>query len=156
MRIKRKRAMVALAIVAALGLSACGSSSNDDGGSSGPKLSNKAVDDVVNPSDAKGGTLKMALAGGWGDSFDPGNTYYAYSWNMARNYARSLVMFKPAPGKQSLELVPDTGDRPGQVLRRRQDLDLHDPEGPEDGGRHARSPPRTSRTPSRAPSTARS
>ena len=26
---------------------------------------------------------------------------------MARNYSRTLVMFKPAPGKQSLELVPD-------------------------------------------------
>ncbi|MET0839264.1 MAG: ABC transporter substrate-binding protein [Marmoricola sp.] len=106
MRITRKRAMVALAVVAALGLSACGSSSDGDN-SSGPKLSNKAVDNVVNPSDAKGGTLKTALGGAWGDSFDPGNTYYAYSWNMARNYARSLVMFKPAPGKQSLELVPD-------------------------------------------------
>jgi peptide/nickel transport system substrate-binding protein len=107
MRIMRKRAWVALAIVAALGLSACGSSSKDSG-SSGPQLNNKAVNDVVNPSDAKGGTLKAAMAGGWGDSFDPGNTYYAYSWNMARNYSRTLVMFKPAPGKQSLELVPDT------------------------------------------------
>ncbi len=62
---------------------------------------------MVNPSDEKGGTLKMGLGATWGDSFDPGNTYYAYSWNMARNYARSLVMFKPAPGKASLELVPD-------------------------------------------------
>ncbi len=62
---------------------------------------------MVDPSDQKGGTLHAALGATWGDSFDPGNTYYAYSWNMARNYARSLVMFKPAPGKQSLELVPD-------------------------------------------------
>ncbi len=109
MRIKRKRAMVALAIVAALGLSACGSTSKDSGGGGGsePKLSNKATDAVVDPSDSKGGTLKAALGTTWGDSFDPGNTYYAYSWNMARNYSRSLVMFKPAPGKASLELVPD-------------------------------------------------
>ena len=72
-----------------------------------PKLDNQAVDSVVDASDQKGGTLKMALGATWGDSFDPGNTYYAYSWNLARNYTRSLVMFKPAPGKQSLELVPD-------------------------------------------------
>jgi peptide/nickel transport system substrate-binding protein len=107
MRIKRKRAMVALAAVAALGLSACGTSKSSSDGGSTPQLDNKAIDTVVNASDAKGGTLKAGLGGTWGDSFDPGNTYYAYSWNMARNYARSLVMFKPAPGKASLELVPD-------------------------------------------------
>ena len=49
----------------------------------------------------------MGLGGPWGDSFDPGDTYYGYSWNLVRNYARTLVMFKPAPGKQGLELVPD-------------------------------------------------
>jgi peptide/nickel transport system substrate-binding protein len=106
MRTTRKRAAVALIAAAVLGLSACGTS-NSKAGSSGPQLDNKAVDTVVNPSDAKGGTLKMALGATWGDSFDPGNTYYAYSWNLARNYTRSLVMFKPAPGKKSLELVPD-------------------------------------------------
>ena len=46
-------------------------------------------------------------------------------------------MFKPAPGKAGLELVPDLADGPRQVLRRRQDLDLHDPAGPEVRGRHA-------------------
>ena len=106
MRTTRKRAAVALIAAAVLGLSACGTSSSK-GGSSGPKLDNKGVDSVVNPSTHKGGTLKMALGTVWGDSFDPGNTYYAYSWNLARNYSRTLVMFKPAPGKKSLEVVPD-------------------------------------------------
>jgi peptide/nickel transport system substrate-binding protein len=107
MRIKRKRALVALAAVAALGLSACGTSKDSSEGGSGSKLDNKAVDSVVRASDEKGGTLKMALGGIWGDSFDPGNTYYAYSWNLARNYSRSLLMFKPGPGDDSQELVPD-------------------------------------------------
>jgi len=101
---------VLVAVIAAgvLGLSACGASNNDDGGNdTAPKLSNKGVDSVVDPSDAKGGTLKMALAGSWGDSFDPGDTYYGYSWNLLRNYARTLVMFKPAPGKKGLQVVPD-------------------------------------------------
>jgi len=107
MRIKRKRAVVALAVVAALGLSACGSDSSS-GGSSAPKLDNKALDSVASPSDAEGGTLKMGLASEWGDStIDPGETYYGYSWNLLRNFARTLVMFKPAPGKKGLELVPD-------------------------------------------------
>jgi peptide/nickel transport system substrate-binding protein len=108
MRIKRKRAMVVLAAVAALGLSACGSGDSGGGGSSAPKLDNKGLDSAVNPSDTKGGTIKYGLASEWGDStIDPGETYYGYSWDMLRNFARTLVMFKPAPGKQGLELVPD-------------------------------------------------
>src|SRR4051812_11404435 len=107
MRTTRKRAAAALIVVAALGLAACGTSKSSGGSSSEPKLDNKASTQVVNPSDEKGGTLKMALGAAWGDSFDPGDTYYGYSFNLLRNYARTLVMFKPAPGKQGLELVPD-------------------------------------------------
>ncbi len=108
MRTTRKRVLVAVIAAGVLGLSACGASNNDDGGNdTAPKLSNKGVDSVVDPSDAKGGTLKMALAGSWGDSFDPGDTYYGYSWNLLRNYERTLVMFKPAPGKKGLQVVPD-------------------------------------------------
>ena len=111
MRVLRKRAAVALVAAAALGLSACGGgtggSSGSGGGGSAPKLDNKALTSVANASTHKGGTLKMALGGPWGDSFDPGDTYYGYSWDLLRNYARQLVMFKPAPGKQGLELVPD-------------------------------------------------
>ena len=108
MRMTRKRAAVALIAAAALGLGACGTS-KDSGGSdsSAPKMDNKGSTEVVNPSDQKGGTLKMALGATWGDSFDPGDTYYGYSWNLGRNYFRTLVMNKPAPGKQGLELVPD-------------------------------------------------
>jgi peptide/nickel transport system substrate-binding protein len=110
MRIKRKRVVVALVAVAALGLvAACGggSSSSSKGGAAAPKLSNSGVDNIANPSTHKGGTLKMALGGPWGDSFDPGNTYYGYSWNLLRNYARTLTMFKTGPGKAGGELVPD-------------------------------------------------
>lgn len=110
MRKTRTRALVALAATAALGLSACGGGGGDNGNSGSknePKLSNAALDKVVDPTDKKGGTLKMGLAGEWGDTVDPGETYYGYSWNMLRNYARTLVMFKAAPGKEGVELVPD-------------------------------------------------
>ena len=108
MRIKPKRAVVAMAAAAALVLSGCGSDDGGDGGSSEPKLDNKGLDSVVEPSDTKGGTLRMGLASEWGDStIDPGETYYGYSWNLLRNFARTLVQFKPAPGKQGLEIVPD-------------------------------------------------
>ena len=59
---------------------------------------NAAIDKVFNPSDKKGGTLKIAISADW-DSVDPGDTYYGLSWNLLRLYGRSLTMFKAAPGK---------------------------------------------------------
>ena len=75
MRITRKRAAVALVAVAALGLqlpAAPTSDGGDGGGSSEPKLDNKALDKVVNPSDEKGGTLKMAPRRRLGRQLRPG------------------------------------------------------------------------------------
>src|SRR3954453_12818315 len=113
MRSRRTKALMALVATAALGLTACGGNS-DNGGSGGSGSGeaaansfNAGVGKIWNPSDAKGGTLKMGQAGDWADSVDPGNTYYGYSWDFARLYARSLTMFKPAPGKAGLQLVPD-------------------------------------------------
>ena len=99
---------MALGAVTALGLSACGggSSNSNSGGGSSTASFNAAMDKVYNPSDKKGGVVKMANAGDW-DSLDTGETYYGYSWDFARNYSRALVMFKSAPGSGSDELVPD-------------------------------------------------
>lgn len=74
---------------------------------------NAALTAVFNPSDKKGGTLKMAISSDW-DSVDPGDTYYGLSWNLLRLYGRSLVMFKTAPGSASAELVPDLAESLGQ------------------------------------------
>ncbi|MDT7614763.1 MAG: peptide/nickel transport system substrate-binding protein [Pseudonocardiales bacterium] len=100
MRSRRRVAVVALGAVAALVLAACG------GGSSSSSGSSSEVNGVHNPSDVTGGTLRYANSGDW-DSLDPADTYYAYSWNFARLYGRSLVMFKSAPGAQGTTLVPD-------------------------------------------------
>ena len=75
---------------------------------------NAASTSVVNPSDKKGGTLKFANPGDW-DTLDPGETYYAWSWNFARLYGRSLMMFKSAPGKEGNQLVPDLAEGPGEA-----------------------------------------
>ncbi len=108
MRTMRKRGAAALVAVAALGLSACGSGGGGGGSSAGePDLDNGGLGKVVAESDEKGGTLTFGLAGEWGDTVDPGETYYGYSWDMLRNYARTLVMFKTEPGKAGLELTPD-------------------------------------------------
>ena len=114
---RNRRTLVAGTAVLALALSAgCGGSDNNnntDGnnGTATPEF-NAALSQVFNPSDKKGGTVKLANSGDW-DSLDPGETYYGYSWNFLRNYGRSLVMFKPAPGKASNELVPDLAESLG-------------------------------------------
>ncbi|GAA3097222.1 ABC transporter substrate-binding protein [Pseudonocardia yunnanensis] len=103
-------AAAAVIAVAALALAACG------GGSSGGSSSSGAGNDaggVHNVSDVTGGTIRYANGGDW-DSLDPGDTYYSYSWNFARLYVRSLVMFKSAPGKEGATLVPDLAESLGK------------------------------------------
>ena len=114
---KRWRAFAALTAVAALGLSACGGSSSDNGGDKGGSATasfNAAVGKIYNQSDKKGGVIKVANSGDW-DTLDPGETYYGYSWNFARLYGRSLLMFKAAPGDASNELVPDLAEDLGKA-----------------------------------------
>jgi peptide/nickel transport system substrate-binding protein len=117
MKKKPVLAMVATAAAASLLLAACGGGTsggdNKGGGSGSTPAFNAGVDTIFNPSDKKGGTLKMAKAGDWGDSVDPGDTYYAYSWNFLRLYGRSLMMFQSAPGAKGAELVPDLAESKG-------------------------------------------
>jgi peptide/nickel transport system substrate-binding protein len=112
----RAKGLAAVGVSAALVLAACGGggASNQQGSSnqSSQAAFNAALTSVVNPSDKKGGTLKFANPGDW-DNIDPGDTYYGYSWNFARLYGRSLMMFKSAPGKEGNTLVPDLAEAPG-------------------------------------------
>ena len=114
----RARGLAAAGVSAALLLAACGG--GGPGGEQGPTTQagasgfNAGSTSVVNPSEAKGGTLKFANEGDW-DTLDTGETYYAYSWNFARLYGRSLMMFKSAPGKEGNQLVPDLAEGPGEA-----------------------------------------
>ena len=116
---RRSWGAVAAAAAVTLTLAACSSSSGSSGtatsGAAGGGTTgfDAAVTSIVNPSDAKGGIVKMANSDVW-DSLDPGNTYYGYSWNTVRLYGRSLVMFKPAAGDASTELVPDLAESLGK------------------------------------------
>ncbi|GAA5026792.1 ABC transporter substrate-binding protein [Terrabacter aeriphilus] len=112
---KNTRVMVvATAAALALGLSACAGSqtpgtSNTGGGGGGAgaaPAADAALQAVVRPSDKKGGTLKFGISSDW-DSVDTGDTYYGLSWDFLRNYARTLVAFKAAPGKEGNQLVGD-------------------------------------------------
>ena len=122
MRRTRRLAVVALGAVAALALGACGGPSSgggsggsggSGGGGGGAKAeANAGIGGIANPSDVKGGTLRLANSSDW-DSLDPADTYYAYAWNFARLYGRTLVGFKAAPGTEGAELVPDLAESLG-------------------------------------------
>jgi peptide/nickel transport system substrate-binding protein len=115
----RVRSLAAVGVSAALALAACGGGGGGQGSQGSSNQSAQAGFDaastsVVSPSDTKGGTLKFANSGDW-DTLDPGETYYAYSWNFARLYGRSLMMFKSGVGKDGNQLVPDLAEAPGQA-----------------------------------------
>ncbi|WP_258574881.1 ABC transporter substrate-binding protein [Streptomyces shenzhenensis] len=106
----RRSALAAIAAIGSATLLVAGCSKADDnkdgngGGSSA--AANAATKGVVNASDKKGGTVTYELSD-VPDSFDPGNTYYAYMYNFSRLYARPLMTFEPGPGSQGNKLVPD-------------------------------------------------
>ncbi|MEW2545536.1 ABC transporter substrate-binding protein [Streptomyces sp. NPDC047002] len=110
---KNRRTAAAISALLALGLgaSACGGGGSSDS-SGGSAKANAAVSGVANKTTKKGGTVTAEISSG-ADSLDPGNTYYGWVQNFSRLYARSLMSFKPAPGKANLQVVPDLATAPG-------------------------------------------
>jgi peptide/nickel transport system substrate-binding protein len=95
-------------------VSGCDSKGADtNSGGTVEAAANAGVGKVFNPSNTKGGTLKMANSGDW-DSLDPGDTYYGYAWDFMRFYGRSLTMFASAPGEAGTKLVPDLAESLGK------------------------------------------
>jgi peptide/nickel transport system substrate-binding protein len=86
-------------------ISACGSSSSS-GSSTSSSSFNAGVTSIVNASSKTGGTLRYGLTSDW-DSIDTGNTYYAFSWDFARLYGRSLLAYVRQPGSAGLQLQGD-------------------------------------------------
>lgn len=118
MNTRRLRAAVAGAAVLALALSACGGGSDDNNSDNNNGTAkaefNAANGKVFNPSDKKGGIIKMADES-VPDSVDPADTYYGSQWDMIRTYTRQLTMFKIGPGDESNEVVPDLAESLGKT-----------------------------------------
>ncbi|MGW3648910.1 ABC transporter substrate-binding protein [Streptomyces sp. NPDC000878] len=104
----RRSGLAAVAAIGTVSLLLAGCSKAEDDSTDGTKAAgaNAATKDVVNASTQKGGTVTYEYSD-VPDSFDPGNTYYAYMYNFSRLYARPLMTFKPAAGDKGNELVPD-------------------------------------------------
>lgn len=113
--IMRRSSIAAVAAIGSVSLLLAGCSKADDGSDDSNKSAgaNAATKDVVNASTKKGGTVTYAMSD-VPDSFDPGNTYYAYMYNFSRLYARPLMTFKPDAGEKGNTLVPDLASAPGK------------------------------------------
>lgn len=68
-----------------------------------------ALTQAVYPAEGELGTLRYARTDDF-DSLDPGNTYYAYTWNFLRLIGRTVVTFAAEPGKDGQRLVPDLAE----------------------------------------------
>ncbi|GLW75299.1 hypothetical protein Kpho02_75960 [Kitasatospora phosalacinea] len=83
------------------------SSSHDGGGRTTTTAAyNAAVGQVLNPSDEKGGTLRLGTYTDL-DSLDPARSYYGSAWNFQRLYARTLFTYDGKPGQAGTVVVPD-------------------------------------------------
>jgi ABC-type transport system substrate-binding protein len=109
---KRRSTIAATAVgaIAALVISACSSSSStpstgNGSSNAGAASFNAGLNGVVNPSTHKGGTLTFDNSS-TPDSFDPGNTYYAWVLNFDRLFAMPMFTYKSCPGQCGLQLVP--------------------------------------------------
>jgi peptide/nickel transport system substrate-binding protein len=116
---KRRRIIAATAAgaAAALLVSACSGSGGSSSGSNSTTTTgafNAGVTGVVNPSTHKGGTLTFDNSS-TPDSFDPGNTYYAWVLNFDRLFAMPMFTYKSCPGNCGLQLVPDLATDMGTV-----------------------------------------
>jgi len=111
--------MVAGSAAFALVLSACGgggsTSSNPSTGAQGASGFNAGSTGIVNPSDKKGGTLKLGNSYDI-DSYDPARTYYAWGFNFTKSfYVRTLVTTAPKVGADGTVLVPDLAQDMPQI-----------------------------------------
>ena len=107
--IMRRSTLAAIAAIGSASLLVAGCSKADDNKNTDTTKSagaNAATTDVVNASTKKGGTVTYEYSD-VPDSFDPGNTYYAYMYNLSRLYARPLMTFQPGAGEKGNTLVPD-------------------------------------------------
>jgi peptide/nickel transport system substrate-binding protein len=116
MKRSRSLAIAAGALTAGLALAACTSSSSStpSGASTGKASFNAGITSVVNPSTKKGGTLTYGVAA-TPDSFDPGNTYYAWVLDINRLWATPLITYKSCPGGCGNTVVPGIATSLGQI-----------------------------------------
>ncbi|MEV6679236.1 ABC transporter substrate-binding protein [Streptomyces erythrochromogenes] len=113
---RRLAAGTAVVLAAMLTATACGGGADkkDDKAAGSGSGFNAGIEKVANASDKKGGELKFVGTQD-ADSWDPQRGYYGFMWDFSRYYTRQLISFKPGPGKESTELVPDLATAKAEI-----------------------------------------
>ncbi|MFF5228679.1 ABC transporter substrate-binding protein [Dactylosporangium sp. NPDC000521] len=96
----------ALVLCLSLAAGACADKDKPGGEGAATAAFNAGLTEVVNPSTATGGTLKLASAHDV-DSWDPTRSYVTAVYNLQRLYVRTLLTPDAKPGADGLKLVPD-------------------------------------------------
>ncbi|MFJ1565477.1 ABC transporter substrate-binding protein [Streptomyces erythrochromogenes] len=112
---RRLAAGTAVVLAAMLTATACGGADKkDDKAAASGSGFNAGIEKVANASDKKGGELKFVGTQD-ADSWDPQRGYYGFMWDFSRYYTRQLISFKPGPGKESTELIPDLATAKAEI-----------------------------------------
>ncbi|MFF9977078.1 ABC transporter substrate-binding protein [Streptomyces erythrochromogenes] len=113
---RRLAAGTAVVLAAMLTATACGGGADkkDDKAAGSGSGFNAGIEKVANASDKKGGELKFVGTQD-ADSWDPQRGYYGFMWDFSRYYTRQLISFKPGPGKESTELIPDLATAKAEI-----------------------------------------
>ncbi len=115
-RTSKRRLAAGTAVVLAVMLTAtaCGGNDKKEDKPASAGGFNAGIDKIANASDKKGGELKF-VGTQEADSWDPQRGYYGFMWDFSRYYTRQLVSFKPGPGAESTELVPDLATAKAEI-----------------------------------------
>ena len=94
----------------------------------GPEAAAKAASRAKLMAEHRGGTLRL-VAKGAGGTLDPQVNYTLQYWQLYRSTYDSLLAFKNAAGTKAFTIVPDLVTSHPEADRRRQDLEVHAPQG---------------------------
>ncbi|MGH3391433.1 MAG: ABC transporter substrate-binding protein [Actinomadura sp.] len=100
------------AVALSLGLAACGGGTDEPSTGAGGAKFDAATTAIVNPSDKKGGVLKVAQPDDF-ESLDPADIYYAFGLNFVRLFSRGLMTYTSKPGEAGTTMSPDLAAAPG-------------------------------------------
>jgi peptide/nickel transport system substrate-binding protein len=117
--------LVVAGILVTLGIAACNGGSRPGGAyPAAPLLGNPQgtgngfpTSTPLNPSTAKGGTLRIGSAGDL-DFLDPARTYFAFSWDIHQLINRTLLTFPDGTGQQALFPIGDIATAPATPTNR--------------------------------------
>ena len=135
MRKYKRPLWAAAAVVMALAVAACGSSGSSSSSSGGGSSSTSSSSSGT--SSGKTGGTATVVEGTFPQSLDPSIDFTTQGGEVHWLTYLGPYSFAHASGQAGTQIIPSVAEALPTVSRRRQDVHVHDPQGPEVLGRHA-------------------